>query len=162
MTRKFVFSAALLVAAAACTDRRSAEPTAPGAVRSGEIANEGQSGTTLTAFKWATGHSTKTFAWTINKTAAPAVLNLFRGDEGASQYTIAVTKDAGTVRHWVTDSICVTNGGAVATEGLLIIDELRYPTAKDAPIMASMVFRSRDMRLPGGFAVAASEGIVTP
>lgn len=88
-------------------------------------AADGQSGTTLTATKTIVGHYTRTFHWTIDKSVTPDTWNLFRGDSGTSEYTVAVTKDEGTLEGWVDGQICVTNGGAVATEDLQIVDELR-------------------------------------
>src|SRR5262245_15952120 len=90
----------------------------------------GQSGTTLSATKTATAHYTRTFGWTIDKSFAPATLNLFTGDTGTSEYTIEVTKDAGTLAAWVDGKICVTNGGAVATQNLHIVDELSMPPSQ--------------------------------
>jgi hypothetical protein len=86
---------------------------------------QGQSGTTLTAYKTASAHYTRTFHWTIDKSVTPETWNLFKGDSGTSEYTIEVTKDEGTLEAWIDGQICVTNGGAVATENLQIVDELR-------------------------------------
>jgi hypothetical protein len=83
-----------------------------------------QTGTTLSATKTAAGHWTRTYHWTIDKSVTPGIWNLFRGDSGASQYTVAVTKDSGTEEAFVDGQICVTNGGDVATEGLQITDKL--------------------------------------
>ena len=83
-----------------------------------------QAGTTLTADKTANPHWTRTYHWTIDKSVTPATWDLFRGDSGTSQYTVSVTKDGGTEEAWIDGQICVTNGGAVATEGLQIIDKL--------------------------------------
>ena len=91
----------------------------------GSAAAQGQSGTTLSATKTATTHYTKTFEWTIDKSVAPDHWQLFKGDSGTSKYTISVTKDEGTVAASVSGRICVTNGGAVATQGLAIADELK-------------------------------------
>lgn len=43
---------------------------------------------------------TRTFDWTIDKSVTPAIWDLFTGDSGTSQYTVAVTKDAGTDSGW--------------------------------------------------------------
>ncbi len=83
-------------------------------------------GTTLSATKTATGHFTRTFHWTIDKKVAPDTWNLFTGDSGTSQYTIAVTKDNGTDTFSVDGQICVTNGGAASTENLSILDVVQY------------------------------------
>ncbi len=90
------------------------------------LQDAGQSGTTLTATKTATGHIERTFKWTIAKSVTPVTWNLFQGDSGTSQYTITVTKDAGTDVSYVSGEICVTNGGAVATQNLKIVDEVQY------------------------------------
>lgn len=86
-----------------------------------------QAGTTLTATVSATGHFTRTFAWTINKSVTPTIWNLFTGDTGISRYTIAVTKSSGVDAAWVDGQVCVTNGGAVATENLIIVANLTMP-----------------------------------
>lgn len=88
---------------------------------------QGQAGTTLTADKTATAHLTRTFRWTIDKSVTPDSWELFRGDSGTSQYTIAVTKDSGTLEAYIDGQICVTNGGAVATQGLQIVDNVTKP-----------------------------------
>jgi hypothetical protein len=85
-----------------------------------------QNGTTLSADKTATGHLTRTFHWTIDKSVSPDNWDLFSGDSGSSNYTINVTKDSGTDTTNVTGEICVTNGGAVPTENLAISDEVQY------------------------------------
>jgi len=85
-----------------------------------------QSGTTLSAEKTAVGHWLKTFQWTIDKSVLHDVLNMFNGDSATEQYTIAVTKDNGTDTILVDGEICVTNGGAFATENLKIIDTVQY------------------------------------
>jgi hypothetical protein len=82
---------------------------------------DGQNGTTLIdASATVTPHWTRTFGWTIGKSVTPGTWNLFQGDSGTSQYTVAVTKDAGTDEAWVDGQISVTNGGAEATENLAI------------------------------------------
>ena len=85
----------------------------------------GQNGTTLSASKTGSAHFTHTFGWTIEKSATPSVWELFRGDNGTSQYTIQVIKDDGTDQAWVDGQICVTNGGVEATENLTITDDLK-------------------------------------
>ena len=89
-------------------------------------ASADESGTTLLADKTAVGHFERTFHWTIEKTVTPNKWDLFTGDTGTSQYTITVTKDEGTDAYYVEGQICVTNGGAVATENLTIVDHVQY------------------------------------
>jgi len=57
---------------------------------------QGQSGTTLTATVTVSPHWAIKYGWTIEKSVLPAEWNLFKGDEGTSQFTIVVTKDNGT------------------------------------------------------------------
>lgn len=92
-----------------------------------QVRATGQNGTTLTAdvsmnFNW-----TKTFGWTIAKQASPSNWDLFIGDQATSQYTVSLTKDNGTTVSNVTGQVCVTNGGAVATENLSISNVLTMP-----------------------------------
>src|SRR5688572_24097335 len=98
----------------------------------GAVGAQGQSGTTLTTYKTATGHWIRTFQWTIDKSVTPESWDLFRGDSGTSEYTIEVTKDAGTDSVYVDGEVCVTNGGAVATENLTIWDDILYKTGGGA------------------------------
>jgi uncharacterized repeat protein (TIGR01451 family) len=89
---------------------------------------KGQAGTTLTATKTATGQMTRTFGWTIDKSVNREILNLFRGDSAASEYTVTVTKDGGTDAASVEGEVCVTNGGERPTENLKIVDTVQYKT----------------------------------
>jgi drug/metabolite transporter superfamily protein YnfA len=89
-------------------------------VRALPVEAQGQAGTTLTATVDVYPHWTITYGWTIDKSVTPTTWDLFSGDSGTSQYTITVTKDGGTEAAWVDGQVCVTNGGAVATENLEI------------------------------------------
>lgn len=81
--------------------------------------------TPLSGSKTATAHWKRTFEWTIDKTATPAAHTLETGQSGTSAFRVAVTKGAGTDTMWVDGDVCVTNNGAIATEGLAIRDLLR-------------------------------------
>jgi len=60
--------------------------------------------------KTATTTFTRTFAWTIEKSVDPATWDLFDGDSGTSDWTVAVTKDDGTDSDWaVSGSITIAN-----------------------------------------------------
>lgn len=85
----------------------------------------GQSGTTLSATKTATGNWTRSFTWTIDKSVTHPTWNLFDGDDGTSQYTVAVTKSSGTDALTVSGQVCVTNGGDISTHGLQILDVIQ-------------------------------------
>lgn len=89
------------------------------------------SGTTLDVTASIIPHYTRTFPWTIDKLVTPASWSLFRGDSGASMYTITVTKGAPVDAAWFDGQICVTNGGAVATQGLSIEADLTMPPDTD-------------------------------
>jgi len=82
-------------------------------------------GTTLFVEVTVTPKWTLTYGWTIDKSVTPETWDLFVGDTGTSKYTITVTKDAGTEEAWVEGQICVTNGGAVATQNLAITAVLK-------------------------------------
>ncbi|MEM2094020.1 MAG: hypothetical protein QXI32_01830 [Candidatus Bathyarchaeia archaeon] len=85
----------------------------------------GQAGTTLSATVSVTPHWTITYGWTIDKSVNPASWAFYPGGSGTSTYTITLTKDSGTEEAWVEGQVCVTNGGAVATENLAITVLLR-------------------------------------
>lgn len=86
----------------------------------GSLAPSGQAGTTLTETITGTPHWTRTYPWTISKSVTPSNWNLFTGDSGTSDYTVAVTKGVPTDKAWIDGTICVTNGGSVDTQGLVI------------------------------------------
>ncbi|MEM2878794.1 MAG: SdrD B-like domain-containing protein [Candidatus Hadarchaeales archaeon] len=81
---------------------------------------DGQAGTTLGATVDVTPHWTITYEWTIDKSVDIDSWELYPGESGVSTYTITVTKDDGTEEAWVEGTVCVTNGGDRATEGLQI------------------------------------------
>jgi hypothetical protein len=108
-----------LAALAACVDGGSA-PT--GAAQR----SEGQSGTTLTAYKTAEGtyEVRNTYDWSLSKTAGATEITVARADSAAVHYTLTATRTlASSTTTWgAIGDVCVTNGGAVATEGLAIMD----------------------------------------
>lgn len=110
-----------------------------------------QNGTTLTSDICTNPHWSILYGWTIDKSATPATWDLFAGDQGTSQYTIAVNKDNGTMEAWVYGVVCVTNGGAVATENLSINVELRngYEAPNDSINTAIVDLSSNPVLDPG-------------
>jgi hypothetical protein len=82
-------------------------------------------GTTLSQTVSINAHLERVFEWTITKSVTPATWELFRGDSGTSAYTVSVTKDGGTQHAFIDGQVCVTNGGAEATQNLTIVGELR-------------------------------------
>jgi hypothetical protein len=108
-------------------------------------------GTTLSATVSATGHWTRTFSWTIDKSVTPATWNLFTGDSGTSEYTITVTRGTGTDAYYVDGTVYVTNGGAVATENLAITIEVRdgFPPPKDLIATAPVDVSANPVLDPG-------------
>ncbi len=81
------------------------------------------SGTTLSASVSATPTYTRTFEWTIDKSANATTLNLFKGDSADVKYTITATKSSGTDAATLSGNVVVTNTGTVATTGLAITVE---------------------------------------
>jgi len=58
----------------------------------------------------------RTFDWTIEKSVDPETINLFKGDSQDADYTVTVTKDAGTDSDWaVTGTITITNPNPAST-----------------------------------------------
>lgn len=100
---------------------------------------EGQAGTTLTAFVTTSAAWTRTFGWTIDKSASPATWDVFQGDSAVSHYTISVVKDTGTDATFMQGIVSVTNGGAVATDSLQIVVKLYLNAGKDPPVLNSVV-----------------------
>jgi hypothetical protein len=64
----------------------------------------------LNVSKTANTSLTRTYKWTIDKSVTPKTWDLFKGDSGTSDYSVAVTKDSGTDSNWkVTGTITVTS-----------------------------------------------------
>jgi len=71
----------------------------------------------LTVTKDAVATFTRTYNWTIDKSVEPATWDLFRGDDGTSEYTIEVHKTGYTDSDWaVTGTITVENDGGADAE----------------------------------------------
>lgn len=87
-----------------------------------------QGPTTVTATKTAEGRLTKTFPWTVEKTASAEALELFRGDAAAVSFTVTVTRGDSVNVSSVAGEVCVTNGGDHPTEGLAIGDTVQFHT----------------------------------
>lgn len=104
---------------AACADGGTAPTAAP-------LSSEGQSGTTLTAYKTATGYYRvhNTYDWSLSKAAGTAEFTLARADSFAVHYTLTAARTlVSSNSTWgATGEVCVTNGGDVATENLAILD----------------------------------------
>lgn len=66
----------------------------------------------VTVAKTASTTFTRTFTWTIDKSVTPDTWNLFTGESGTSEYTVALTKSAGVDSDWaVSGNITITNPG---------------------------------------------------
>lgn len=98
-----------------------------GSLVSGTAHAEGQNGTTLTAYKTMTAHQEGGFDWGIDKSVAPDRWDLVDDETGTSTFSIDVTRTEAPITAWVDGSVCVTNGGGVATVGLAIMDRLTVP-----------------------------------
>jgi hypothetical protein len=79
----------------------------------------------LDVSKTATGHWTRTFEWTIDKSVTPATHNMQTGQSGTSTYTITVTKSSGTDLVSVDGEVCVSNVMLDPTENLAIFDRVQ-------------------------------------
>jgi hypothetical protein len=110
---------------------------------------QGQAGTTLMAEKSEDLKWLKTYDWQVAKSASPETWELYNGDSASSAYTVTATKDNGTETQWVEGQICVTNGGAVATENLAISDSLTITPSK-TPILTQQVDVSAQPILEAG------------
>lgn len=93
-------------------------------------AAQGQSGTTLSASKTATGFWERRieYDWTIAKSVAPTNIEVKPGESGWVTYNIVVTRTtvSDTEKIGVRGDICVTNGGAVTTENLKLVDQVEF------------------------------------
>jgi hypothetical protein len=91
---------------------------------------QGQAGTSIEADKTAEGFWTRiiTYDWSLTKSVSPDSLTLARGESGEVTYTIAATRQKVGEHEsaGVRGTICVTNTGGVATEGLAITDVVEY------------------------------------
>lgn len=87
------------------------------AVMTGGVASA-QAGTTLSSVTYTTAHWTTTYDWTVTKSADTTRLVLPNGQTGTVNYTVNLTKSAGTEAVYMDGQVCVTNGGDVATQGL--------------------------------------------
>jgi hypothetical protein len=83
-------------------------------------ASAGQGGTTLSASLTASGHTLRTYSWTISKTASPDTLDVPTAQSGTSQFTVTVHRDMLSDGGSVDGQVCVTNGGIFPTENLRI------------------------------------------
>jgi hypothetical protein len=75
--------------------------------------------------KTATTTFTRTFPWTIEKSVTPDSWDLFTGESGTSEYTVALTKGAGVDSAWaVSGTITITNDSGDDTVVESVTDEL--------------------------------------
>ncbi len=75
----------------------------------------------LTVTKTATTTYTRTFPWTIDKSATPASWSLFANESGTSHYTVDLTKGIGVDSNWaLSGNIVVSNpsGAAASVTGV--------------------------------------------
>jgi len=68
---------------------------------------------------------TRTYNWTITKDVTPATWELFKGDDGTSQYTVSVDKTGYTDSDWaVNGTITITNNTPFSAEISGVSDEI--------------------------------------
>lgn len=97
--------------------------------------------TPLTITKTAAGHWTRSYDWTIDKQVSKSVIELEKGQSSTANYTVTLTKSAGSEKIWVDGQVCVTNNGLVATEGLAIEDRIQAVLAdgETEPVILGML-----------------------
>lgn len=115
---------------AACGSGAPAGPA--GSVKAQCAVGSCSSGTTLSATKTATGYKEERidYDWTLQKSADQASVTIKHGAAATISYTLNYTRTPISDQTVIgvrsgsgaTDGICVTNGGAVATENLKIVD----------------------------------------
>lgn len=99
-------------------------------VAAGVIAPSALATSKLTASKTAEASWTRSYDWTISKSVDKPAIELKSGDSATAKYTVSVVKSAPKDSDvTVKGSVCVTNDGDVATEGLTIRDRI----AADVP-----------------------------
>jgi hypothetical protein len=97
----------------------------------GSVASKNPPGTDLAASVTAAGHLTGTYSWTIAKSASPVSQMVAVGSSASVGWSITTTKSASATRGAFLDgNVCVTNTGAVATQGLTISDQLTMAPSK--------------------------------
>jgi hypothetical protein len=93
-------------------------------------ANDERAGTSISAYKLATGvrEWVVEYDWTLRKEASPTALTVPPGGSGSVTYTLTATRYEASRTEFVgvRGSICVENDGARATEGLTIVDQVEY------------------------------------
>jgi len=93
-----------------------------------------QNGTTLSTTKTATGFWERTieYDWTVQKSVSPSQIEVAKGASQTVTYTISTTKTAKAPvdTFGATGQICVNNGGAVATQNLVVVDNVQAKVAK--------------------------------
>lgn len=88
------------------------------------------------------------FGWSLTKSVTPATWNLFTGDSGTSLYTVTATKSLLSENVWSYTYLCITNGAAVATEGLAATITIRQ-NATDA-VIATLSPNLSAVSIPAG------------
>jgi len=90
----------------------------------------GRNGTTLTATTTLDLSAERVATWSITKTVTPALLDLRPGQTGTGTFEVAVAKSVGATKGTASGQVCITNGGAVPTEGLTVRVDLFRPPSK--------------------------------
>ena len=94
-------------------------------IAAGAFAPTALATTPLSASKTAEASWTRSYDWTISKSVDKPSIELKSGESATAKYTVSVTKSAGKDSDvTVKGSVCVTNNGGVATEGLTIRDRI--------------------------------------
>jgi hypothetical protein len=100
-----------------------------------------QGGTTLSGSMSATGHTLRTYGWSISKTASPDTLDLLAAQSGTSEYTVTVGRDIVSEETSVEGQVCVTNAGDAPTENLriaVLVQQKLGPGQVQDPVSAAV------------------------
>jgi hypothetical protein len=99
---------------------------------SGAAHAQGQAGTTLSVTKTATGFYERRiqYRWILEKSVTPQIVEIGLGDTQEVTYEITTSRSPSVTNTFgVRGEICVTNGGAVPTEQLTIVDVVQSKKA---------------------------------
>src|SRR5919106_5250207 len=105
------------------------------------------------------------FGWMLSKTASPTSLSLATGESGTVDYTVGATKGTAVLSTTLEGDICVTNTGAVPTQGLSISVRITKPPEKAVLASTDVSVAGHPVLSPGethcyAYSVDLSDGVV--
>ncbi|WP_169952371.1 hypothetical protein [Microbispora sp. H11081] len=85
----------------------------------------------------------------MTKTADPTSLDLTPGQTGAVTYVVGLTRDDGTEAAYIAGQVCITNGGAIATEGLTSVINVTKPPSSTVVVSTPLDTSAHPVLAPG-------------